>query len=207
MLALLAASLVPSFAADITVRVGNNWYRGPGTTGDVDIRDIFVGDRIIFVWVAGFHPTQSDSSPQAWPTFTPSASLPSVTIPFNTAGVFPYHCQAHGSPGNGQYGIITVIARTPTATLNAKEAGISVNVFPNPSRGQVTVKLDQFAFTLVLRACYRAGDLARADAVLRRMETSDTPPNVGTYSVILLHYASLSAAPPPVRTMMHSTAE
>ena len=143
MLALLAASLVPSFAADITVLVGNNYYRGPGTTGDVDIRTITVGDRIIFVWVAGFHPTQSDSSPQAWPTFTPSASLPSVTIPFNTAGVFPYHCQAHGSPGNGQYGIITVIARTTTATLNAKEAGISVNVFPNPSRGQITVKLDQ----------------------------------------------------------------
>ena len=143
LLTLLAASLAPSFAADITVRVGNNWYRGPGTTGDADIRDIFVGDRIIFVWVAGFHPTQSDSSPQLWATFTPSASLPSVAIPFNTVGVFPYHCQAHGAPGSGQYGVITVLARNPTATLNAKEAGISVNVFPNPSRGQVTVKLDQ----------------------------------------------------------------
>ena len=144
-LALLAASLAPAMAVDITVTVGNNYYRGPGTTGNADIRTITVGDRINFVWVAGFHPTQSDSSPQAWPTFTPSASLPSVIIPFNTVGVFPYHCQAHGAPGVNQYGVLTVVARTPTATLNAKEAGISVNVFPNPSRGQVTVtvKLDQ----------------------------------------------------------------
>ena len=144
-LALLAASLAPAMAVDITVLVGNNYYRGPGTTGNADIRTITVGDRINFVWVAGFHPTQSDSSPQAWPTFTPSASLPSVIIPFNAVGVFPYHCQAHGAPGVNQYGVLTVVARNPTATLNAKEAGISVNVFPNPSRGQVTVtvKLDQ----------------------------------------------------------------
>ena len=142
-LALLAASLAPAMAVDITVLVGNNYYRGPGTTGNADIRTITVGDRINFVWVAGFHPTQSDSSPQAWPTFTPSASLPSVIIPFNAVGVFPYHCQAHGAPGVNQYGVLTVVARNPTATLNAKEAGISVSVYPNPSRGQVTVKLDQ----------------------------------------------------------------
>lgn len=140
---LMVGSLAPSLAVDITILVGNNYYRGPGTTGNADIRTITVGDRINFVWVAGFHPTVSDSSPQTWATFTPSASLPSVIIPFNTVGVFPYHCQAHGLPGQNQYGVLTVVARTPTATLNAREAGISVNVFPNPSRGQVTVKLDQ----------------------------------------------------------------
>lgn len=142
-LLLLAASLAPSLAADITIQVGNNYYRGPGTTGNADIRTITVGDRVIFVWVAGFHPTQSDSAPQAWPTFIPSQSQSSTIIPFNSVGVFPYHCTAHGAPGVGQYGVLTVVARNPSATLNVEEAGISVNVFPNPSRGQVIVKLDR----------------------------------------------------------------
>ena len=143
-LALLAASLAPSLAADITVRVGNNWYRGPGvTTGDSDIRTINVGDRVIFQWVAGFHPTQSDSSPQAWTTFTPSATQLNTPITFNTIGVFPYHCLAHGSPGMGQFGVINV--RMATATVDPRLAAALLNVYPNPSRGQVTVQLNQKA--------------------------------------------------------------
>ena len=144
-LALLAASLAPSLAATIVVRVGNNWYRGPGvTSGDFDIRPIRLGDQIQFLWVAGFHPTQSDSSPQTWPTFTPSATLTFTTPAYNTVGDFPYHCLAHGAPMSGQYGIIRVSAN-PTATLDARLAGISINVYPNPSRGQVTVQLNQKA--------------------------------------------------------------
>jgi len=143
-LALLAASLAPSLAANITIRVGNNWYRKPGvTSGDSDVSSINPGDQITFVWVAGFHPTQSDSSPQAWTTFTPSASLPSTVITFNTLGVFPYHCLAHGAPGLGQFGIINVV--TPTATLDPRLAAAVLNVYPNPSRGQVTVQLNQKA--------------------------------------------------------------
>lgn len=145
-LALLAASLAPSLAADITIRIGNNWYRGPGvTTGDSDIRTINVGDRINFQWMAGFHPTQSTSATPAWATFTLGASNPTfLTNPFNTPGTYPYHCQAHGAPGQFQYGVLTVVAN-PSATLDARLAGITVSVYPNPSRGQVTVQLNQKA--------------------------------------------------------------
>ena len=143
---LLAASLAPSFAAVIVVRVGNNWYRGPGvTTGDSDIRPINVGDQIQFVWVAGTHPTQSDSSPQTWPTFTPSASLTYTTPAYNTVGDFPYHCLAHGGVLSGQYGIIRVSMATTTPTLDARAAGIELSVYPNPSHGLVTVQLNSKA--------------------------------------------------------------
>ena len=70
----------------------------------------------------------------------------SVTLPaFTTIGAYPYHCTAHGAPGSGQYGILNVKAATPTATLNARAAGVELSVYPNPSRGQVTVQLNQKA--------------------------------------------------------------
>lgn len=141
-LALVGATLAPSIAADIVILVGNNFYRGPNnTTNDFDIQTITAGDKVTWNWVGGSHPTASDNG--LFQLFQMNASNPTNSITFNTPGVYPYHCTSHGAPNIGQYGRITVIARTPTATLNAREAGISVNVFPNPSRGQVTVKLDQ----------------------------------------------------------------
>jgi plastocyanin len=143
-LLLVAASLAPSWAANITIRVGNNYYRGPGnTTLDADIRTIMVGDVVTWTWVEGVHPTMSDSSPAAWAPFAMDASSRTFTRTFNTVGIFPYHCTAHGAPGLGQYGSLNVVAATPTATLDARTAGISVNVYPNPSRGQVTVQFEQ----------------------------------------------------------------
>ena len=140
-LLLLAASLAPSFAATFTVMVGNNFY-SPLTV------NIQTGDVVRFVWQAGVHPTVAENG-TAWAPFTPSASRPTTDITFNTVGAVPYYCSIHAAPGQplgqGMNGLINVTQRTPTATLNTKEAGISVNVFPNPSRGQVTVtvKLDQ----------------------------------------------------------------
>ncbi|GAA3972151.1 hypothetical protein GCM10022407_17430 [Hymenobacter antarcticus] len=108
--------------------------------------NIQTGDIVRFVWQAGVHPTVAENG-TSWATFTPSASRPTTDITFNTAGAVPYYCSLHAAPGQplgqGMNGLINVTARTPTATLNAKEAGISVSVFPNPSRGQITVKLDQ----------------------------------------------------------------
>ncbi|WP_082116095.1 T9SS type A sorting domain-containing protein [Hymenobacter terrenus] len=145
LLSMLALSLAPAVAANITILVGDNFYRGPGvTTGDSDIRTITVGDVVTWSYVGvRSHPTASDSSPAAWTTFPMNAANTSFTLTFNTVGVFPYHCIAHGSPGSGQYGILTVQAAVPTATLNARTAGIDVSIFPNPSRGQVTLQLLQ----------------------------------------------------------------
>lgn len=145
--AMLTIPLVPTLAANITILVGDNYYRGPGTTtGNSDIRTITAGDVVTFSYPTGqsSHPTASDNG--AWATFPMNASSRTFTLPaFNTTGSFPYHCTAHGAAGVGQYGILTVVARNPTATLDANATGISVSLYPNPSHGQVTVQLNQKA--------------------------------------------------------------
>ena len=144
-LALLVLSLAPTLAANITILVGDNFYRGPGnTTLDYDVRDINVGDVVTFSYVGrSSHPTASDNG--AFTTFQMNAANTTYTLPALPVGVYPYHCLAHGNPGSGQYGRLNVKAATPTATLNARTAGIELSVYPNPSRGQVTVQLNQKA--------------------------------------------------------------
>ena len=143
-LALLVLSLAPTLAANITILVGDNYYRGPGvTTGLSDIRTINVGDVVTFSYVGqSSHPTASDNG--AFTTFQMNAANTTYTLPALPAGVYPYHCLAHGSPGGGQYGRLTVQA-VATATLDARAAGLEMNLYPNPSHGQVTVKLEQKA--------------------------------------------------------------
>ena len=145
-LVLLVMSLAPTLAANITILVGDNYYRGPGnTTLDHDIRDIKVGDVVTFSYVGqSSHPTMSDNG--AWSTFQMNAASRSVTLPaFTTVGSYPYHCTAHGGPLSGQYGILNVKPATTTATLDARAAGLELSVYPNPAHGQVTVKLEQKA--------------------------------------------------------------
>ena len=143
-LALLVLSLAPTLAANITILVGDNFYHGPGnTTLDQDIRTITIGDVVTWHNVGqSSHPTMSDNG--AWATFSMFPGSADFTRTFSTAGSFPYHCMAHGAPGQRQYGVLTVVG-TATAILDARAAGIELNVYPNPSRGQVTVKLEQKA--------------------------------------------------------------
>lgn len=143
--ALVLATLAPTLAANITILVGDNYYRGPGvTTGNSDIRTINVGDVVTWSYVGrSSHPTASDNG--AWATFPMNAANTTFSLPFNTVGAFPYHCTAHGAPLAGQYGILNVQAATPTATLDARAAGLDLTVYPNPSHGQVTVQLTQKA--------------------------------------------------------------
>ena len=139
LLTLLLIPLAAAFATTFTVNVGNNFY-SPATV------NIQTGDIVRFVWQAGVHPTVPDNG-TAWPSFTPSASRPTTDITFNAVGSIPYYCTVHGAPGlplgQGMNGIIIVTQRVGTATLNANAAGIALSVYPNPSRGQVMVKLDQ----------------------------------------------------------------
>ena len=75
-----------------------------------------------------------------------NASSRTVTLPaFTTVGSYSYHCMAHGGPLSGQYGILNVKPATPTATFDARAAGVELSVYPNPSHGQVTVKMEQKA--------------------------------------------------------------
>ncbi len=143
-LALLVLSLAPTLAANLTILVGDNYYRGPGvTTGLSDIRTINVGDVVTFNYVGqSSHPTASDNG--AFTTFQMNAANTTYTLPALPVGVYPYHCLAHGGPGSGQFGRLTVQA-VVTATLDARAAGVELSVYPNPTRGQVTVKLEQKA--------------------------------------------------------------
>jgi plastocyanin len=122
-----------AWAATVTVEVRNNVYSPQFVT-------IRPGDIVRFEWVEGTHPTVSDSSPAAWTAFTPSASTPTRDITFNTLGQYDYHCSAHGGPGVGMYGRITVSNATP-AQEATKQAASLLNVYPNPTRGgRVTVE-------------------------------------------------------------------
>ena len=144
-LALLVMSLAPTLAANITVLVGDNYYTGPDGTNTIRMTR---ADVLIFQYVgASSHPTMSDSAPAAWPTFQMNAANTSKTFAANTfaVGSYPFHCTAHGAPGVGQFGTIEVRAATTTATLDARAAGVELSVYPNPARGQVTVKLEQKA--------------------------------------------------------------
>lgn len=130
--------LTSVLATTVTVTINNNFY-APMTVA------IHTGDVVNFVWVAGVHPTTSDSATPAWATFTLGASSPSKAITFATAGTFPYHCEAHGYVGGGQNGTITVTQGTASAALDAHLTAPGLSIFPNPSHGQVTVQLNQKA--------------------------------------------------------------
>jgi plastocyanin len=141
LLALVLGLGNPVFAADVTVLVGPN---GDNVYSPANVR-IQPGDAVVFVWVSGSHPTVSDSSPAAFGAFTPSSAA-SVRVTNLALGVHPYHCVYHasqagtGQPFQGMVGTITVASAT--AATDARPAVI-LNLYPNPSRGSVTVQLTQ----------------------------------------------------------------
>ena len=132
--ALVLGSWSAAFAVDVVVQVGPN---GSNTYSPANLT-IRQGDVVVFTWVSGTHPTASDSSPAAWSIFVPSSGTAATTRIANLpVGVYPYHCTVHA----GMTGSITVTAAT--ATLDPNLAAAMLNVYPNPSHGQVTVKLEQ----------------------------------------------------------------
>lgn len=133
--ALFLGSLSSAFAIDVVVQVGGANGSNIYSPANLTIRQ---GDVVVFTWVSGGHPTVSDSSPAAWALFVPSSSVPTTRIANLPVGVYPYHCTSHG----GMMGSITVTAATATLDPNLAAA---LSVYPNPSRGQVTVQLNQKA--------------------------------------------------------------
>lgn len=131
-----------AFAADVIIQVGPN-----GTNlyspANVTIRP---GDDVVFTWASGVHPTVSDSSPAAWAPFVPSSSASTTRISNLPLGVYRYHCSAHAfqsAPGQLFQGMVGIINVTlATSTTDARPTA-TLNLFPNPSRGLVTVQLNQ----------------------------------------------------------------
>jgi plastocyanin len=96
----------------INVGDGGNLYVPANVT-------CLVGDTISFVWVSGFHPTQSlNGTTIPLVNMDGSGGINSVyKIKMLTAGTVPYECTAHG----GMNGIITVnapVSNTPVITEN-----------------------------------------------------------------------------------------
>jgi hypothetical protein len=140
--ALAASSLVSAFAGTVTITVGDNFYRGPDGT---NVIQVLTTDDIVFSYPTGFnsHPTMSDSSPNvAFALFQMNSSHRTQNFAAGQfpVGTYPFHCTAHGAPGIGQFGTLNVTA--PLATTAAFTAP-TLNLFPNPSKGQVTLQVGQ----------------------------------------------------------------
>lgn len=133
--ALLALQL-PAWAATFTVQVLNNEY-------SPQIVNIAPGDVVRFQWVEGVHPTVSESTPAAFPSFTPTAAAPTRDVTFTTAGTYDYYCSAHGAPGRiGMWGSVRVSSATPVQEATRQAAAL-LSVYPNPVRGQAVLTMPQ----------------------------------------------------------------
>lgn len=136
---LAVSSLVSAVAGTVTITVGDNFYRD--ANGSNVIRALTTDD-IVFSYPTGSssHPTASDNG--AFATFPMNSSNRTKTFTAGQlpAGTYPFHCTAHGAPGIGQFGTLEI--SLPTATKNAFTATL-VNLYPNPSKGQVTLQISQ----------------------------------------------------------------
>jgi pentatricopeptide repeat protein len=66
--------------------------------------------------------------------------------------------------------------------------------------GDPYMKPSEVVYNLAVKACFQAGDLERAEVILKRMENSDTPPNLRTYNDILQHYSQIGTPASAERT-------
>lgn len=159
-----ALPLLTVFAANTTVMVGDNFYRVGASTGNSVAITITAGDVVTWTNVGqGSHPTASDTG--IFPTFPMRPGSPNVSITFNTPGVFGYYCVAHGAPGVNQFGTITV--QRPTATEDSRLTGLALSLFPNPSKGFVTLTVGKtkVGTTYQLRLSNIIGQEVRAIAL------------------------------------------
>ena len=112
---LIIGTLVSSITmaqSTVTIQVGPG---GSNTYSPADVT-VAVGDTIKFVWVSGFHPTQSnDLTTIPLVNMDGTGGVNSIyKIKMLTAGSFPYVCTAHGGMG----GTITVLSNTPVFSEN-----------------------------------------------------------------------------------------
>lgn len=189
-LALLAATLAPSFGANIVVEVGDNFYRDPDGTSTIRMA---VSDVLTFQNIGVLsHPTASDNG--QWQVFQMNAS--NTTKVFSTGsftpGTYPFHCQAHGAAGGiGQAGTL-IVSGTPSAKLDARTAGVILSVYPNPSRGQVTVQLNQKAGQdYKLRLSNIIGQEVRTIALKPELTTTGLPVDLSDLHAGVYFYSLL----------------
>ena len=134
LLAVLLLPMLAAQAATITIQVGDNFYQGPDGTSTIRIA---ANDVLIFQNIgSSTHPTASN----IWSTFVMSPTTPTKSFPANTftAGSYPFFCTIH----SGMTGTL-IVTSAVTATTDPNLAAAVLNVYPNPSRGLLTVQLTQ----------------------------------------------------------------
>ncbi|MGI4833900.1 MAG: T9SS type A sorting domain-containing protein [Janthinobacterium lividum] len=182
-----------AMATTYEVKIGPN---GDNSYAPQALPALRVGDAVKFTWVSGVHPTMSDSSPAAWPTFTLSSSNASQTVTFTQAGSYPYHCTIHaGQTGTSYVGMIgSITVQAALATMLGQSPVPALSFFPNPAHGQTTlqvsgpgaadykVRLSNVLGGEVRRLPVRPENTPAADGVA--LDLSDLPP--GLYFCSLL---------------------
>jgi plastocyanin len=98
----LAAPAAQAATAVVTL---NNVPDNQFTPQAITVR---VGDTVQWNNVAGIHNVFSDTA-GLFTSGAPAAAPWTYSFTFTSAGTFGYHCQPHGSPGNGMFGTIVVL--------------------------------------------------------------------------------------------------
>lgn len=190
----LVVGLLSVFSASaarvvVTVAPGGNLVYAPATV------PIHPGDEVEFKGGSAVHPTMSDSSPQAWATFTDASKV----IVFTTVGTFPYHCPNHGVAGGGGMAGVINVTLAPLATAAPAPASL-LNIFPNPSRGVVSIKLSEqrVSADYKLRLRNIIGQEVRTVALRpelsasQTLDLSDLPAGLYLYSLLVDNKAVLT---------------
>jgi plastocyanin len=137
---LLAAFCAAPLAAQTTHTVTLN-----GVNFSPDDLTINAGDTVIWDNVSGFHNVNGEidsypDNPEGFTSGAVTAAPWQFSHTFTIAGDYGYHCDAHGGPGSGMFGTITV-NETP-AVEDDLPPGVTLSAFsPNPFR-------EETAFTL-----------------------------------------------------------
>jgi pentatricopeptide repeat protein len=87
--------------------------------------------------------------------------------------------------------LLKCLAASPRSDAGERAEEILDDIERCYRAGAMHMKPNAITYTLAIKACFQAGDLARAEAVMKRMEQSDSPPDIRTYSDILQHYSQI----------------
>jgi plastocyanin len=103
---------------------------------------ITAGDKVIWQNSAGSHnvngtKTTFPSNPESFGNNVGSTWTYEFT--FNTAGTYDYQCDPHASMG--MTGRVVVNPKVPTSSQELADAGDNIQLFPNPARQHIELRL------------------------------------------------------------------
>jgi pentatricopeptide repeat protein len=87
--------------------------------------------------------------------------------------------------------LLKCLAASPRSDAGGRVEDVLDDMERRYRAGDTHMKSNPITYNLAMKACFQGGDLARAEAVMKRMEQSGTPPDIRTYSDILQHYSQI----------------